>query len=291
MAEQAELNLETMPLADLKAAANAEVEPVVEVVEEPKVESATADMETPVETEPEQFIYKKEIDLGDGSGVQVFTGKGASALDAMEELTEKLADAQRHATKKIHELSARVKAEDTRSEQQRTDDEYVIAQRLQKEPSAAIRDVVREVIAEREATTKRSLETQQMFVDSHPDYVADAENGARITHEVQRLGYNEFSNESLEKAYQSLKASGLLKVKVEEAGGTTEEEAAPVERIAQPVADTTQPRSLKKASTVSTRGSHAPIIKSGPSEDELYSMPLDKLRQISNEQLAKANAE
>src|SRR5450631_1656081 len=104
MAEQTELNLETMPLEELKAAANAAEEPVVE---EPKVE-AIADIETPVETEPEQFIYKKEIDLGDGSGVQVFTGKGASALDALEELSEKLADAQRHATKKIHELSTRI---------------------------------------------------------------------------------------------------------------------------------------------------------------------------------------
>jgi hypothetical protein len=292
MAEQTELNLETMPLADLKAAALAEEAKEPEIVEEPKAEAAPeADIETPVEAEPEQFFYKKEIDLGDGSGVQVFTGKGTTALEALEELSEKLADAQRHATKKIHELSAKVKAEDTRTEQQKTDDEYVIAQRLQKEPSKAIRDVVREVIAEREESQRRSLQTQQNFVDSHPDYIADTENGARITHEVQRLGYNEFTEESLEKAYQSLKASGLLKVKAEEAGGTTEAEATPVERLAQPVAEVTQPRSPKRASTVSTRSSAPPVVKTGPTEDELYSMPLAKLRQLSNEQLAKAAQE
>lgn len=293
MADEKELNPETMPLADLKAAALGE-----ETKEETKpAPAAIADLELPaaeteaVEETPEQFVYKKEIDLGDGSGVQVFTGKGATKLEALEELAEKQADAIRHNTKKIQELSSRVKAEDTRSAQQKTDDEYVISQRLQKEPSKAIRDVVSEVMAAREAAQKQSLAAQQTFVDTHPDYVPDADNGRRITSEVQRLGYNEFTEESLEKAYQSLKASGLLRIKAEEAGGTTEAEAEETERLARPKVEATQPRSPKKASTVSTRGAGSPAVKTGPSEDELYSMPMEKLKQISNEQLARAGHE
>lgn len=293
MADEKDTNIETMPLDELKAAALAE-----ETKEEEKkpAAAAVADLELPAaeaeaEEVPEQFVYKKEIDLGDGSGVQVFTGKGATALEALEELTEKLADAQRHATKKIHELNTRVKAEDTRTAQQKTDDEYVIAQRLQKEPSKTMREVVNEVIAEREATAQKGLAAQQMFVDTHPDYVKDGDNARRMTAEVQRLGYNEFSDESLEKAYQSLKASGLLKIKAEEAGGTTEAEAEETQRIVETKVEATQPRSPKKASTVSTRGAGAPAVKTGLSEDELYSMPLEKLRQISNEQLARVDRE
>jgi hypothetical protein len=288
MADEKELNPETMPLEELKALAEKEPEP------EAVTAAAVADVELPkedVEETTEQFFYKKEIDLGDGSGVQVFSGTGATALEALEELTEKLADAQRHATRKIHELNTRVKAEDTRSEQQKTDDEYVIAQRLQKEPTKAIRDVVKEVIAEREATQQQSLAAQQSFVDSHPDYVADADNGQRITAEVQRLGFDEFSETSLEKAFQSLKQAGLVKLKAEEAGGIAEAEPTETERIARPVVEATQSRSPRRASTVSVRGASPAIVKSGPTDDELYSMPLEKLKQLSNEQLAKAGTE
>lgn len=292
MADEKELNPETMPLADLKAAALAE-----EKKEETKpAPAAVSDMELPpaeaeAEEAPEQFVYKKEIDLGDGSGVQVFTGTGATKDEAFEDFAEKMADAQRNATIKIQDLTKRVKAEDTRTAQQKTDDEYVIAQRLQKEPSKTMREVVNEVIAERESAQKQSLAAQQSFVDTHPEYVADADNGRRITAEVQRLGYSEFSETSLEKAYQSLKASGLLKLKAEEAGGTTEAETEEPQRIVEPKVEATQPRSPKKASTVSTRGAGSPAVKTGPSEDELYSMPMEKLKQISNEQLARAGHE
>ena len=282
-----EKDIETMPLEELKALADTEPEPVaVEDLELPKEE---------VDDEPEQYIVKSEIDLGDGSGVQVFKGTGATELEALRDQNAKLVEAQRNATKKIHDLNSKVKAEDTRTAQQKTDDEYVIAQRLQKEPTRMIRDVVTEVIAEREASTQRNLNAQQAFVDSHPDYIADpaSGNGMRMMSEFQRLNPDaqEFTEVGLEKAYQSLKSSGLLKLKVEEAGGTTDEEAKVTERIVQPKVESTQPRSPRKASTVSIRGGAVPVVKTGPTEDELYSMPLEKLKQLSNEQLAKAGAE
>jgi len=45
-------------------------------------------------------IYRREIDLGDGSGKQVFEA------ESVEELLDKLTEAQEHATRKIRELSA-----------------------------------------------------------------------------------------------------------------------------------------------------------------------------------------
>lgn len=284
MVEQTELNLEEMPLVELKALAE-------KGPEEPVI--AAADVELPKEDaeEPEQYVVKSQIDLDDGSGIQVFSGTGDSELEALRDLNNKLVEAQRNATKKIHDLNRRVKAEDTRTEQQKTDDEYVISQRLQKEPSKTMRQVVNEVISEREAATQRNLEAQQAFVDSHPDYVADPKsgNGMRMMSEFQRLnpGADEFTEQGLEKAYQSLKASGLLKLKTEEAGGTTEAETVETERIVPATVEATQPRSLKRSSTISTRGSSPTVVKTGPSEDELYSMPLDKLKNLANEQLAK----
>lgn len=300
MAEQQELNLETMPLEELKARALAEEQK--EEAKEPEKTSAAevADMELPADEaaeENEQFVYKKEIDLGDGSGVQVFSGTGATALEALEELTEKLADAQRHATKKIHELNTRVKTEDTRTAQQKTDDAYVLKQRLDKEPDKVIDERVDRRYAEIKATEQRELAVQQAFVDSHPDYVSTPrskeaqENGTRMIQWMQLNGLTEMTENNLEKAYQSLKASGLLHIKAEEAGGVAEEETKETQRIVETKVEATQPRSPRKASTVSLRGGGAPVVKTGPTEDELYSMPLEKLKQLSNEQLAKAGTE
>jgi hypothetical protein len=294
MADETEVkNPEQMSFEELKAAAAAQ-----EAEEE--AAPAVADMELPAEEAeevPEQFVYKKEIDLGDGSGVQVFSGKGATALEALEELTEKLAEAQRHATRKIHELNSRVKAEDTRSTQQIADDEYVFKQRLEKEPRKALREEMAAMRAEEEAAKSRELAVQQAFVDAHPDYDATPnskkalENGTRMIQWMQLNGCTEMTEENLEKAYQSLARGGLLHLKTEEAGGTTEDDTADTSRIVKPTVEATQPRSPKKASTVSTRGAGAPTPKAGLSEDELYSMPLEKLRQISNEQLARAEHE
>lgn len=295
MADDAVKSPEEMSLEELKLAAAAD-----EVAEETKAAASTADIELPAdeaEEVPEQFVYKKEIDLGDGSGIQVFTGKGATALEALEELTEKLAEAQRHATKKIHELNSRVKVESNRTAQQEADDEYVIAQRLQKEPKKVMRETLAQMRAEEEAAKSRELAVQQAFVDSHPDYDATPnsrnalENGTRMIQWMQLNGCTEMTEENLEKAYQSLSRGGLLHLRTTEAGGTTEVETKEPERIARTEAETTQPRSSKKASTVSTRGAGAPAVKAGLSEDELYSMPLEKLRQISNEQLARADRE
>src|SRR5215472_8244458 len=50
-----------------------------------------------------QQKFERVIDLGDGSGVQKFTA------DSMEELVDKLARAQEHATRKIREQARQIK--------------------------------------------------------------------------------------------------------------------------------------------------------------------------------------
>jgi hypothetical protein len=252
--------------------------------------AAKADVQKQDE-EPEEYVYKREINMGDGSGVQVFTGKGATKEEALEALTDKLAEAQKNASKKIHDLNQKVKTEDTRTAQEKQDDEYVIQERLKKEPKKTIKEVVTEVIRDRDAAAARSLACSENFVTTHPEYIADPKtgNGTRMLKEFEKLypQATEFTEEGLEKAYQSLKQSGLLKLKGEGADAATATNAADQKRIASTDAGVTQQRSPKKGSTLSTTGRTAPVVKAGLTEDEAYALPEDKLRALANEQLAK----
>lgn len=218
------------------------------------------------DAEPSTTIYRREIDLGDGSGVQRFEA------ESLEELVDKLADAQRHATKKIRELTAERKQATQKTEQQVKDENYVLEQKFKTNPAEAMKEAARLALIEEKQSEARSTEAQTRFVNTHKDYVADPDNGQRLSAEVQRLGYTEFTNESLEKAYQSLKASGLLKLKDAEASDATEDEAKDAQRIAEPKVEATQQRSSKTGSNISTRTStrSTPVVKKGPTEDELY---------------------
>jgi len=329
MAQQ--LDLETMPLADLRKLALEESDKTESTEaptttaqprdeqgrfagkdyqdefdnsDETQLETATDEIEE-TEPEPEEYVYRREIDLCDGSGVQVFTGKGVSKEEALEALTDKLAEAQKNATKKINELAKQVKntPEKPKAKQFTPDEEYIYSQEFQTKPSEAFKKLFKETtgfaiedfqtkIAAVEAFEKAqtSLAVQQNFVATHSDYVGTPSNGEKMQAWVQTHGYSEFTEDNLEKAYQDLKKSGLLKLKTEGADVATEGNGADSERIAPPVSGTTQQRSPKKGSTISIKGRSTAPMKSAPSEDELYSMPMDKLRQLSNEQL-KASQE
>src|SRR5258708_4622409 len=95
----------TMSMDDLRKAAEAEALKASTV---PEKETVVLKEETPIEEEEvvvaaKLFNAERTIDLGDGAGVQVFKGKGESREDALEDLSNKLADAQKHATQKIRE--------------------------------------------------------------------------------------------------------------------------------------------------------------------------------------------
>jgi hypothetical protein len=315
-----DLNPETMPLSELKALALAEAEkpqaePAATLRDEkgqftkpaqvPGQEDELDNSADTAEETPEEFIVKREIDLGDGSGVQVFTGRGTTELEAVKDMNEKLFEAQRNASKTIRELQKKTPKVDPPAEKTFTDDEEYVFKKLgQDKPSEQFKTLFKEVtgmdVSEFKSTqvavkefqvAQRSQVAQQDFVNTHPDYVPNAENGKKVVEWVQSHNYNEFTSDNLEKAYLDLKKSGLLELKSDGASETTEEDTQQTERIARPTVSTTQSRSSQKSSTISSRRSGAPVVKTGPSEDELYSMPLDKLRQLSNEQLAKANNE
>ncbi len=319
MANETEVNLETMPLEELKKLALAEadkeaapgIEPItppardekgkfVAVSKEPEeVLDNSADA---ADGAPDEFIVKREIDLEDGSGVQVFSGRGATELEAVKELNEKLFEAQRNASRTIRELQKKAPKVETPVEKTFSDDEeYVFKQLGEKKPSEAFKTMFKEVTgvdvtefksnqaAFREFQKgQRSLAIQQDFVNSHPDYAVNTKNGEALRDWVQEHNYAEFDSNNLEKAYQDLKKRGILELKSDEASATTEAERAEAERIAQAAQDATQSRSQKKASTVSPRGGRAPVVKTEPSEDDLYKMDLGKLRDLANKQMAGA---
>lgn len=293
---------ETMSLEELKALALKEAGEVVETaapakVEQPRDEKGkfvaakgqedeldnTADNLDNADEEPTTTIYRKEIDNGNGV-IEVFEA------ESLEELVDKIAEGKRNASIKIRELTTEKKAADEKTQQISKDDEYVVQQRLKDNPKATIKDVVTEVIEEHIAKQQRSEDAQSRFVATHLDYIANPDNGARIVSEVQRLGYTEFTTEGLEKAYQSLKKSGLLQLKTTGADDATEVEAKDKGGLPEPKVEATQQRSSKKSSTVSTRsGSVRTAVNTQPTLDEAYNLPLDKLRELANKQLAERN--
>jgi hypothetical protein len=252
--------------------------------------------------EPEEYIYKREIDLGDGSGVQVFYGKGATKEEALVALADKLADAQKNATKAINEFRRKhpQQPEKPKAKQWPPEEELILTQEFQTKPAEAFKKIYKEIFGEsvedaqltlqqaKEAVAQqRSLAVQQNFVTTHPDYIGDPSNGEKIRSWVQAHGYSEFTEDNLEKAYQDLKKSGLLKLKSAGADDATETEVADKKRIASSGTDVTQQRSPKKGSTIKAGGRTAPVAKTGPTKDELYSMPLEKLRELADSQPAR----
>jgi hypothetical protein len=301
MPETKAFDPETAPLEELRAMALAESEKAE--VAEPEVRPAakaevviaddpdhlvipTDEAEEVAEEEEEtEYIVRREIDLGDGSGVQVFSGKGATQAEAYEAYIDKINAAQASATRKIRELSKQVKTEKVLTDQEKADIEYVTRQRFQKEPEKVVEELVIQTLNKAAAGKARSDQAQTDFVATHPLFVTDPKtgNGDKMLAEFARLypDATEFTEAGLEKAYQSLSSSGLLVLRSEEADAATEAEVKATERIAQPKTEATQPRVSRKASTVSPRGRPAPVVKTEPTEDELYAMPMDKLRRLA----------
>lgn len=298
MAEQ--VNTDELTLEQLKELANKEA--AGGAVEAP--EKAVPEPEPPEETEPEEpaeTIYERRIDLGDGSGVQVFRGH------SLDELVDKLATAQENATRKIRELSKQAKKEEPKPEAVKeltADQEFLLAQEFMSNPSKALGKAFREAygydpadfrkvqarLAEYDAEraqqneAKKQDEAVALFLSGHPEYLPNPKNGARFQKAVsmlifdeQRAGRQPDYASLLETAYKDLSESGLLEVKPEEPRDEPKPEAR-AERIAEP-----EPRAPKKASGLSGRsGTPAPKAQ-GPTEEELYAMPLEKLRELADQ--------
>ena len=263
------------------------------------------------EGEPDEYVFRREIDLGDGTGIQIFEGRGATELEAMVDLNNKLVVAQENATREPRNIQKKhpKEPEPPKEKEISPDLEYVFAEQFKTKPSEAFKAMFKELtgmdIAEfktaqaaqkaaREAaeSQQKSLDIQREFVAAHPDYVQIVENGNKIRDWVQEHNYNEFTPVNLEKAFEDLSARGLLTLKTDEASVPTKTKVEPVvpapARIEQTVtkaAEVTPVRSPKKASSISSR-SAAPVVKTELTEDDLYKMPLEKLKGLAEQQLA-----
>jgi len=295
MAKHTQEEMEKMPAEQLKLLANQEA-----------VEEKPAAPEP--EEEAEVFVANREIDLGDGSGVQVFEAEGESKEAALEALSDKIADAQKNATIKIRAQEAelrdlRVKnAERTAPKEPTADEEYVLAQEFSKMPKATFRKMFEEVTgmkpeefqtmkqaAEAYKTATTTTEAISTFVAMHPDYEDQGAIGDK-NGQLMRMKLAELrlpvTSENLAKAYLHLKEGGLLTLKGEEANPVADGEPAEPARIERPAAAPAQQRT-KKVSTIGTQNRITPAApKAEPTEDEAYKMPLDKLRELANKQMS-----
>lgn len=309
MPKHTEAEMEQLSLEDLKKGADEEAAQARD--EQGRfVKTEEAKTTEQEEADPEIFIARREIDLGDGSGIQVFESEGESEKEALEALADKIADAQRNATKKIREQEAELKdlrAKTSKPPEPKTitdDEEYVFAQEIQKKPVATLRKMWKELTGyelEDFVTAKQAAdavigaqkqgEALNTFIATHPEYQDDGEDG-KYNGELMKMKLAELrlpiTSENLSKAYSSLKNRGFLRLKGEEAHADATKETAATSRIEKPAVEVAQTRT-KKTSGISTHSRTTTVpLNTEPSEDELYKMPMDKLRELANKQLATA---
>lgn len=259
-----------------------------------------------VEDAPQSF--RREIDLGDGSGKQVFEA------DTLEALVDKLAEAQTHATKKIREQAAQIRKKPERAEERvvepagvsgkralTADEKFALAQKFQSDPDSAFdelyeakfgrkpdedaqdREFIRQVRYEREIGA-----IDNAFLASNPEFHQSQSNAAAMVNflKSENLPY---TKANLEYAFQELTDSGLLEVKPDAA---SESKAGDSERISQEA----KPRSKQMSTgvrTASVTSRRAPEAKQELESDvqKILAEPdLDKARQLMLKRMAAAKS-
>ena len=293
-----ELEMEAMSLEDLRKNAEEEARkqstktPSEIAAEQKASDDAAAQAEADRKAnEVKEYFAERSFDLGDGAGSQVYKGKGATREEALEDLSNKLIEAQKNATKRIKELKTTKTPETAITKEQ----EALLAAELVQKPSETIAKILKAqgidledvkesanfVKSQKEVSKKKTA--ADAFVAAHPDYFDNGRNGQLINKWCEL--HNDFSLEGMNKAYQDLNESGLLQVKGEEASVEQKAEAER-QRIAAEAAALLSSQRTKKASGISTHHRSTVVPTTEPSEDELNSMPLDKLRQLANKQIA-----
>lgn len=235
--------------------------------------------------EVDEVVYRREIDLGDGSGKQVFEGA------SYDELIDKLATAQEHASRKIRELSAAKKPE-VKEPVVDPNEDWLLSQELLTSPSAVIRKQIekefgkplKEVRAELEEAAnlrkeKAEEKNAEAFMASHPEFEPNKHNG-RLMENYIRLNGLTGTAENIEKAFQVLSEGGLLQLKTEQDTEQNADEPTK-QRIAAPAGTRTVVVQKKAASGLSAKRSTA---TPGPlTEQDLYDMPYDKFLELGGQ--------
>jgi hypothetical protein len=240
--------------------------------------------------EQEEVVYQRKIDLGDGSGVQVFEGS------SLEELVDKLAKAQEHASRKIRELSVAKKEaiQAVEESDELTDDEkFILSQQILKDPAKVIETFVERTINKRIAPklkevdeiqrVQRETRASEEFVQNTPDYYTSPKNGKRLLKWLETEG-KEATVENLQAAFADLNESGLLETKPAEKQDAESETEKPGARIVRQVETSVIKRKVvgglpaKRQAQVETKSPE-------PTEEDLRKMPMDQLRQLTYQHL------
>jgi hypothetical protein len=254
-----------------------------------KREEAAADH---VDESEEEVVYRRVIDLGDGSGTQIFEAP------SMEELVEKLATAQTHATRKIREQAAAIKQAQAPKQVEPTVDaneEFVLSQEMMSSPTTAFKKMFKNATgmdinefktaqSRMQAFTKSQEEFNNAvaFKEANPDFFPSEKNANRIQKWLKVEGLDG-TPENIQKAYTDLSESGLLETKPSgtQDADTTEGSAGP-RRIAAPTVKIVGQRRV--ASGLSNQRRLDGPKSQGLTEDELYNMPYEKLQDLAREE-------
>lgn len=253
----------------------------------------------------EPVTFRRVIDLGDGAGTEVFEA------DTLEELVDKIADAKANATRKIRSQEAELKQFRTKTQEQQrqatADEEFIYSQELLSKPTEAFKKLFKQatgfdisefkttqerakaIVAAQDAAARQESikKAGDDFIAAHPEFVECDHNARILAKWVQVSCNSDYTLENLEKAYEDLKESGLLKLHPEEAGVRQEEPKPSAERIVPTTAAATPSQRTRKASGLSTQNRPTvPANNQQPSEDDAYKIPLEQLRALANKQLA-----
>lgn len=227
--------------------------------------------------------FRREIDLGDGSGKQVFEGK------TMEEVADKLTQAQMNATRKIRqqnrELKAarRAKPADATSEPApfkplTADERFTLAQDTTalvsrfEEQQKSLHEMNERLRLRQEAEAgeqERGTVANEFIEDHVADYLPTPKNFAAIRVVIERLGLDtspEHFQDTLEAAFQEIQTSGGFPDKPVPPADTSRIEGVPPKK---PASSGISDQSHTEAVPVQT----AQVV------EEAYRIPLPELRE------------
>lgn len=238
------VDLTAMSAAEIKAFIESQNPPTEETVDEgqprdehgrfvsPQADSAVPPQADVVEgtEEAEPVVVEREIDLADGSGVQVFRGVGATEAEAYAALADELTAAQANATKKIRELAAPKPATPPTIDATPEDD-FLFQQQLLDKPQATLDRVMDRKLEEYEkrkkaeqdaaaAEAKKVDAASDAFLAANADFYVCPQNGTRMVRALELEGLPP-TTENLQKVYDSLKADGLITPKPNGVNGST----------------------------------------------------------------------
>jgi hypothetical protein len=249
----------------------------------------------------------RTIDLGDGSGKQVFTA------DSSDELLDKLTVAQENATRKIREQQFELKraqrakperpvAVEPTKKEFTADEMFAISNEMQKNPMTAIDKVIKAVtgksladlgdfVAKQETAAAIDLADRTFLLAHQQDFVPNAENAQRIEKFLTEEGLPH-TVANLEYAFQELTDGGFPLGPDPTAAVVP---AADGSRIVVKQHERTKPMSTGlRANAATGRGTDPVDVQPGAlsesEADQIFKLPLEDARQVMLKAMARARS-